>query len=97
MLTLTSPTGALNAIAGCFAKTKRCRVQAREDNAFSPGHFLDLGEIVLPASVEAPDDIERALRLGEYEWTVPDLNAARTGLHLAISGKPDAPSDTRLR
>ena len=87
-LNLTSPTGALAAIAASFAGTNRCRIQAREDGAFADDRFLDLGEVILPGLGYDELAIQRALRHGEYEWSVPEPAATLSGLHEAIGGNP---------
>lgn len=96
-LTLTSPARTLTAIAASFDGSNRCRIQAREDGAFTQGRFLDLGEIVLPGSGDGGPDVERALRHGEYEWTAPNLDAAQTGLREAIGGTHSETEDGKIR
>jgi hypothetical protein len=96
-LTLTSPTGALTAIADSFDGTDRCRIQAREDRAFTQGCFLDLGVVFLRGSRKSKPDVERALRHGEYEWTVPSLEAARKNLQEAIGGTPNETDIDKIR
>ena len=85
-LVLTSPSGAYGAIAAAFANDGERRIQVREDGAFLPTRFLDLGAIAVAGSGDDELDIERALRNGEYEWNVPDAATAAEGLRDVIGG-----------
>ena len=96
-VTLTSPVGALTAVAATFSGTDRCRIEVREDGAFTHGQFLDLGEIILPPSDYGENDIKRALRYGEYEWTVPDVDIVRVGIAKAIGGTPSENEKDKVR
>lgn len=69
--TLTSPEAAISAIAEAFAPDGHCRIQVREERAFSQGTFLDLGNVAVPGWSDDELDAAQALLNGEYEWTTP--------------------------
>lgn len=92
---LTSPGGALKSLSGAFRSTGQCRIQVREDGAFAQDHYFDLGEVVIAGSECI--DAERALRYGEFEWTVPDVESARASLEAAMGGTPTAAEMGKMR
>lgn len=96
-LILTSPTGASASISAAFDSADHCQIQVREDGAFQPDHFLDLGRITLPGFGESDFDVPRALRNGEYEWAIPSKDTAAEGLRAAIGGTPSTTDEDKIR
>lgn len=86
--TLTSPEAATRALADAFAPDGRCRIQVREERAFSQDTFLDLGAVAVPGWSDDELDAEQALLNGEYEWTTPEATDFTRDLIVA-PGSPE--------
>ena len=82
---LTSPEAATETLAKAFAPTGRCRIQVREERAFSKNTFLDFGDVIVPGWTDDELEPERALLNGEYEWTLPDAAAFTKDLVAALA------------
>lgn len=94
---LTSPQAATEALAAAFAPHGRCRLQVREERAFSKGIFLDFGHVVVPGWNDDELEPERALLNGEYEWTLPDVSAFTKDLIAALATEAKAADVDKAR
>ena len=90
---LTSPQAAVAELAEAFAPAGRCRIEVREERAFSNGTFLDFGDVMVPGWGDDELEPERALLNGEYEWTLPNAAAFTNDLIEALATE-SKPSDT---
>jgi hypothetical protein len=75
---LASPREADDLIARLFESSMTCRLSAREDMAFKDGQWFDFGRIELFPIFADSDKVRLASRRGQYEWTLPTSDAART-------------------
>ena len=97
--TLTSPNGALDALARLYQDHSSCILSVREDRAFSNSDFLSLGSIDLFPQGNGSADYTRALRHGQFEWRTPKLADATTDitrLLTASAGPPPATAQQRV-
>lgn len=82
---LTSPQAATETLAEAFAPDGHCRLQVREERAFSNGTFLEFGDVMVPGWKDDELEPERALLNGEYEWTLPTVTAFTKDLIAALA------------
>jgi pyruvate/2-oxoglutarate dehydrogenase complex dihydrolipoamide acyltransferase (E2) component len=94
---LTSPQAATETLAAAFAPDGHCRLQVREERAFSKGIFLDIGDVVVPGWSDDELEPERALLNGEYEWTLPDVSAFTKDLIAALATEAKAVDADKAR
>ena len=94
---LTSPQAATGTLAEAFVPTGRCKIQVREERAFSKDTFLDFGNVVIPGWDDDELEPERALLNGEYEWTLPEAKAFTEQLVAAMAAESKASDPDKAR
>jgi hypothetical protein len=69
---LASPRQAEDPVARAFLSEAPVEVLVREENAFLPDQWLEMGTLQLfCADRSQPDDLKSAVRAGSFEWHVP--------------------------
>lgn len=90
---LAGPREADDQIARLFEGATTCELTAREDMAFKPEQWFDLGQIDLFPMAADFEKVRIAVRRGQYEWRLPTADAAKDALEknlvgLSTSAKP---------
>ncbi len=75
-------------IAEMFERQSSCELSVRDEQAFQDQWF-PLGDIVLVSSSQADGASTNAVRRGAFEWSLPQLEEARTNLFDALRIGPD--------
>src|ERR1700678_2924716 len=86
---ISSPTDAVSEIASFFGYSTECEIQVSEEKAFG-GAFVKLGTIRLIANGKDFNETKTAVKMGRYEWAVPDgASVEKELLKVMEINKPD--------